>query len=276
MKISVFYSHLNQLLEEENCPLEELFAFFASQGLDSIEMPFVCIERIGRERLRDALERAGLCLSGIFILCDFAKDPDLAPIRAMVADARYFGVENVMIVPGFFQDPDRREEEARQMVEALRTACVIGKDSGVGITVEDFGAANTITSTLPEMLQLLEQVDDLKATLDTGNFLYSDTGVLEAFPLLQKRIVHVHMKDQNLRCPAEYTGPVDHSTSGVAIYPSAIGYGDLPLREVLQKLHDIGYDGHLAIEIFRMPHMKQAITDSIRWIRDTLDMIEKG
>ena len=276
MKISVFHAHIDQVAKETGRSLEECLQYYADRGLEALEIHSLSINEIGWETLKGILERTGFQLSSIFRIFDFAKDPDIAPVREVLEQAQFFDVKNVMFVPGWYQKEDRREEEKAQIVAVFRQACALGKEYGVEITIEDFGSSNTIVSTMDSMLWLLEQVEDLKVTLDTGNFMYSDGDLLEAFERMKDRIVHVHMKDQKNACPPGYDRNPDRSSSGVAIYPSPLGEGILPLREILERLDGIGYEGYLPIEIFHVQNMQEDITKSIRWIRETLNSIQKG
>ena len=96
-------------------------------------------------------------------------------------------------------------------------------------------------------LRLLEEVPELKLIFDTGNPIFQrDRSKSEPYPwqdslefyhAVKHAIVHVHVKDCVM---------IDDQESYV--FP---GEGDAHIPEILEDLHQSGYDGFIAIE----PHV---------------------
>ena len=87
-----------------------------------------------------------------------------------------------------------------------------------------------------QLLWFMENVPGLKFTLDTGNFAYSDEDAVQAYEVL---------KDYNVD-PA-LTGEHRYNRGLLA---AAVGSGYLPMKEILDRLKESGYEDYLAIEHF--------------------------
>lgn len=104
---------------------------------------------------------------------------------------------------------------------------------------------NEAAARMYQLLWFMENVPGLKFTLDTGNFAYSDEDAVQAYEVLKDYIVHVHCKDRNVD-PA-LTGEHRYNRGLLA---AAVGSGYLPMKEILDRLKESGYEDYLAIEHF--------------------------
>ena len=122
------------------------------------------------------------------------------------------------------------------MAQALKELVAYGKEKNILVTLEDFDGP---VQPFARMYQLL------RYTLDIGNFAFSDEDVSYAAWLLKDYIVHVHCKDRNAD-PA-LTGEHRYNRGLLA---AAVGSGYLPMKEILDRLKESGYEDYLAIEHF--------------------------
>lgn len=273
MKLSIFFSHLLELAKQTDRPVEEWMTHYHKEGLEGVDLNYPDILKIGKENLQGMLQRSGLKAAGIYHLVKFAETFDKEEIQGCLQTAQEFGVKSVLIVPGEFIDPDRREEEIARIDDAFAQAVAMGAAMGVDVTVEDFGIQGSIVSELDSLLWLIRRVNGLKFTLDFGNFICSDANALNAYSRLKHRLVHAHLKDWRLTPAFDGQSVSIISPKGRKLYPAAIGEGDLPVRELLENLAVFGYDGYLSIEIFGVPDMKKGIDDSIRWTLEQLQTL---
>ena len=119
------------------------------------------------------------------------------------------------------------------------------KQIDILVTLEDFDGPVQPFARTYQLLWFMENVPGLKFTLDTGNFAYSDEDTVQAYEVLKDYIVHVHCKDRNVD-PA-LTGEHRYNRGLLA---AAVGSGYLPMKEILDRLKESGYEDYLAIEHF--------------------------
>ena len=100
----------------------------------------------------------------------------------------------------------------------------------------------------------------------SDNFLFFGEDVLKAYDLLEKRIVHVHMKDiayAPLRGEAGKT-----AITGKKLYPAPVGSGELPMAEIVRRLYERGYNGIYAFEHFNAGDQLLFMRRSARWLNN--------
>lgn len=235
------------------------------EGIEGIDIYYPDLLSVGKENLREMMERSGMKMAGAYHIFDLAKEFHPEEAEAFLKDIADLGGRTVLIVPGNFHDPEKREEETQRIDDALTAICDLAKPYGICVTVEDFGVKGQVTSTFDGLLWLTRRVKDLYFTLDFGNFACSDFDVRSGFLRLKHKTVHAHLKDW--RSEPAFPGQSVSITSpkGTKLYPAAIGEGIVPVREVLELLAIAGYDGYLSIEIFGIPDMKKGIDDSVHW-----------
>ena len=237
MKTAVFYEHILEGAKQSGKSVAELMEKCASWNIRGIE--------IGDALLRENKEE---------IKAQGKKQIDLA---------EEFGVSKVLIIPGELSENESAALNAlsaskeqtysymsenaslRNMVQALKELVAYGKEKNILVTLEDFDGPVQPFARMYQLLWFMENVPGLKFTLDTGNFAYSDEDAVQAYEVLKDYIVHVHCKDRNVD-PA-LTGEHRYNRGLLA---AAVGSGYLPMKEILDRLKESGYEDYLAIEHF--------------------------
>ena len=135
-------------------------------------------------------------------------------------------------------------------------------------SLEDFDNAEAPFGTWQELKWYVEQVPGLNISFDTGNFAYFGQDVLEAFGQLAPYVCLVHVKDRKAegRPGEKYTEAVD----GRKLYPSAVGSGQIPMAEVIERLKKNGFDGCMTIEHFDSADMLGDMRKSAEWLKECL------
>ena len=110
-----------------------------------------------------------------------------------------------------------------------------------------------------------DNVPGLKICFDTGNFMYADVDERDAFIRLRDRISHLHLKDRTLSGMPGETPKV--SVTGVNMFSAPVGSGILHIREILEELKAMGYDGTLGVEHFGAPDMLGYMEKSAQYVR---------
>jgi L-ribulose-5-phosphate 3-epimerase len=104
-------------------------------------------------------------------------------------------------------------------------------------------------------------------SFDTGNFVTYSQDVLAAYDLLSDKIRSVHLKDRSLQSDDVETRAYV-CEDGTRYYPAAVGFGCMPIEEVLWRLQARNYTGSLIIEIFDSQRMLLNLEKSILWLRE--------
>ena len=91
--------------------------------------------------------------------------------------------------------------------------------------------------------------------MDTGIFNMMGYDVLAAEKLLGKKVYHVHLKD---------------TVKGAAEGCLPIGDGDAPLKELLKRLRDRGYEDMISVEYEYPGDPAPGLEKSIKYINEAL------
>ena len=111
----------------------------------------------------------------------------------------------------------------------------------------------------------LDAIPDLKVAFDTGNFAFSGDDVLDAKREFIGRTRHTHLKDRLWSRTG--TGDPKECPDGTLLWPCAVGDGDLPIKEILQELKAVGYNGYAMAEFFGAASYAELIEKSIANLR---------
>jgi len=187
----------------------------------------------------------------------------------------------------YFAEPGVTYEEVKDYlfslcVQNLRIAYKLGRENNIAVGFENGDVRDWAVSyyikfnmTLDEMLEFVNAVPELKITLDIGHlYLASNYFGFDMFRYIKtfaKRIVHVHVDDNfgldtgfgtKSRKYGDLHLPLDH--------------GNLPWREVIKLLNNLGYEGIYSLEIkpYRISDnlnkMIDLIVESIKKLRNVL------
>ncbi len=191
-----------------------------------------------------------------------ASDAD----RAEALDTVARGVEvcgelgcPIALVPGTKPAAGMSNAEGRKIYsEMLAKAAQRTADSGVTLTIEDFGVSPEFACHSSHVLEVVTGAGpELKVTWDNGNFLLADEPPAEAYQPLRNRIVHVHIKDWLPAPPDSDQGIV--APSGRRWIGAQIGHGKAQVRESLELLHADGYEGWISLEVGVAPALEAAV-----------------
>ena len=133
--------------------------------------------------------------------------------------------------------------------ERYRALLALGDHFGVVPQVEVWGFSKTLTRLGQAVLVSIESNHPNACVLADVYHLYKGGSNFNGLALLSATSMHVcHMNDY----PAK--PPRDAITDKDRVYP---GDGVAPMVDILQTLHNIGFDGHLSIELFNPKYWSQ-------------------
>lgn len=276
MKISVFYDHITQAMAQTGQKLSVLLEEVKQDGIDGIEINYSQLAT-NKWKLMRAFKKAGLQISCIYEFYDWGNQVDLTKAKKHVKLAKKVGAGKILVIPGFLSEEEAEEINAccdsydgtaaymeknpkiQNMKRALTELTAYARKKGVFVTLEDFDGKTAPFARMYQLKWFMEQVPDLKFTLDTGNFAYSDEDVEKAYELLKEYIVHVHCKDRGKEEDAEGV-----FCRGMGIV--SVGEGYIPIKTLVEKELARHYDGYFAIEHFDAPDQMAYIKRSAAYL----------
>lgn len=270
-KIATFYDHMKDISRQEGVSLAEAMKEAKALGVELLEISQNNI--LGREdEVGHELAYAGLGISSIPSYFDFGRDADVNRQSEPVLEAaRYLGADRLLVIPGFHREEDGREERARQvkaMEEGINRLADKAAGYGVSLVMEDFDSELAPYSTIDGLLEFLGNCPGLSCCFDTGNFRYMAENEMEAFEALKGRIAHVHLKDRAYR---QSNGEAAKTAiDDQKLYPCPVGYGEIKIAELLEKLRQNGYHGAYTIEHYDSAATLDYLKKSAAWLKERL------
>ncbi len=267
MKLSVFFDHVLQAQEQTGKTITELLQGVRKAGIEAVEIRLEYLIEHGE--VIQVLKQADLAVSCIYEFYEMGRCDETVKAQKHIETALRVGAGRVLVVPGFLKGLEakwmqRKMSDAQKiedfmshnrkimrMKEGLSYIAKLGQEKGVVVTVEDFDDMNSPLSGMHGIHWFLKQVPQLKYTLDTGNYLFYEESVLEAFELLKGRIAHVHCKDRQ-----------EEDNASVVV-----GMGYIPFEEILKGLKLLDYEGYLAIEHFDVENQENCMKRSAEYLR---------
>ena len=225
--IDVQFAHLNALS----------IRFFEPRGIDGKNIADLSYEEA--VSLKKKMDAAGISASSIGspigkigITEDF--DAHLEKLKSVIKTAKILGTKYIRIFS--FYIPDGKYDEYRaEVLRRMKAMAALGEKEGVILLHEnEKGIYGDIA---PRCLEILEEVNSpaLRAVFDPANFVQCGQKTYpEAYELLKKHIVYMHIKD---------------ALSDGDVVPAGAGIGHVP--EILRALKESGYEGFLSLE----PHL---------------------
>ena len=230
------------MIKVPGASIEEKFQLVKRLGFEGVE--FDSPSTIDRDEASKAQASTGIKIHGIIDSVHWQtrlSDPDPAvrakgveALHTAIADAKFYGADTVLLVPGKVSNPDtenyeqcyaRSQEEIRKVIPAADAA---GVKIAIEVVWNDF-------ITKPE--QLVQYVDDFKtptvgAYFDVSNMLKYGVPAATWIRMLGPRMLKFDFKGYS------------HKNKWVAI-----GDGDEDWPEVLKALDEIGYHGWATAEV---------------------------
>lgn len=238
-KLSGFADEIDQSLDNQMRTIKDLgMEWIECRGVDGA--PLISYSLEDAEKIRKRLDANGIKLSSvgssigkIGINDDF--EPHFELFKHTCEIAKLFGTKNIRMFSFFIpegEDAGKYEDEVMRRLDKLAEYAT--KNSLVLLHENEKEIYGDIA---PRCLKIMERFysDNFKGVFDFANFVQCHQDTLEAWDMLKKYIVYIHVKDAKW--------------SDGSVVPA--GYGDGHLEEILTDLKNEGYDGFLSLE----PHL---------------------
>lgn len=223
----------------------EKFVSAKEAGFDGIEVN----SHLDRNEVLKAMDATGLPVPSVcgamhwkFLLSD--PDPKVRAdgvdaLKLSLEDAKAFGADTVLLVPGRVTEAVRYDECWNRSAEEIRKALPLAEELQVKIAIENVW--NNFLLSPMEAAEYIDQFDSPMAAFyfDCGNIL------AYGFPehwirILGKRIAKVHIK--------EYSRKLADTQGRSAGFKVGLMEGDVNWPAVMQALDEIGYANWATIE----------------------------
>ena len=158
--------------------------------------------------------------------------------------AEELGAAYVIVGPSYQPQPTLDAVTVRvRTVEALGAYCGVAADHGVTIAFEYHGYARCSINNLGDALDVLDQIDapNIGMVIDAFHFYVGGSRLADLSRLGKRRLAIVHLAD------------VDHADRGKLGKPNRVlpGVGVLPIRDIVDGVKGLGYEGAYSLELFR-------------------------
>jgi len=185
-----------------------------------------------------------------------------AQIIKAVRLAHHLGIRQVITTEGApatdFGRRLSRDQRVFSVVEKLQEPLRWARELGVELLIEPHGA---VTDTIDGMEAILEALGDERhvgVNLDTGNAWLGGTDPLEYVRAFGRRIRHVHWKDLG-----DEWLPRRGTVFGCGMGTIPLGGGLVGIRQVVDALLDMGFDGPTTLEVAGADNIRRS-ADQLR------------
>lgn len=264
MKISVFYDHILQAAEQTGKEIPFLLREVKDAGIDAVEINMTYLNE--HEDTYKLLKDAQLDVSCVYEFYEMDSKDETKRAQCHVDTAKKAGAGKLLVVPGFFTEETKdyvscirdyektaaflsHNEKALRMAKGMSDIVARAKKQGIRVVIEDFDNINSPIACVNGMKWFMEQIPELWITFDTGNFIIHKEDIFTAWEALKERVIHVHCKDRGAESVA-------------------VGDGYIPMKELLGRIVESGYEGYFAIEHFDAADQEKCMQRSAAFLRD--------
>ena len=218
-----------------------------------------------------ARDATGLAIPSVVVATHWTKplsDPNPAARRLglegllqALRDAKTYGADSVLLVPGIVNKQVSYAEAYSRSIEAIKQALPLAESLGVAIAIE-----NVFNYFLLSPLEAVQYVDSFRSPmvrwhLDLGN-IGRDGWAEHWIRALGKRIAKIHVK--------EYSRELRNTKGPHAGFQVDLGDGDNDWPTIMAALREIGYAGWMIAEQFRPEGFEDAA-----WLRHLSQRMDK-
>ncbi len=272
MKIGTFLLQVERLQLLYRLPsLEEALKLSAMRGISCVDGDTNLYNRLDLSETKKILDDQGVQTSSVYHVA--GCEEILGSGRQKLQDDLKYQLDRCAFMETKLLMPVPQcstqyafQDRQKLMMEYLAAAAELAEPYGIQTVLENYSRAESACTTNADVDYFLSQLPQVGYVLDTGNFWFTYSEVMEALEKHLDRIVHVHVKD----------------IKGISVDPPrvlegrgfdvvAIGEGDLPLKEIVERLKKNNYTGALSIEISSQLRLAEKMEASVcnlqTWIK---------
>lgn len=279
MQITTFYHHVEEAMKQTGHTLAEIGKRLNEHGVTGVEMDYGYLKGFSTS-LPKKLRAAGIPIVTSYCFFDWGREkPEgvegcIREGRKALKKLKKYGIKNMLVVPGFLDrecvmDEVMRKEYRNRMITVVKALTEDAEKLGIAVNLEDFDDNTSLFGTADEIAEFFAYVPKLGCAFDTGNFLYHEEDALEVLPRFLGKIRYVHCKDRTFT-PESEDMEAKETIEGRKMYACAVGYGEIPMEEIVNQIRRNRYDGVYAIEHFGSKDYLRDMVKSADWLRERL------
>ncbi len=248
------------------CTLKEITGILKALGIEAVDLGFFYSANIGKEKLlaspkklANELKKHDITYSNLYYLfgntlaernlaSNQNQKENLEDFKRAMTFCKSLEIPTVMLLPGVINKGQGRKEALAQTAKNLNALMPIAKAAGVTLTIEPHVHSYLESPSL--VLELLEQVPDLKLALDYAHFVCLGYRQ-EEIDMLAPYAAHVHLRQAR---PGVLQAKLDEGTIN---FPA-----------LMATLRDSGYEGYLSLEYVHQNYMNtlhdDVLTETVR------------
>lgn len=227
--IKVQFEHLNKLG----------IKYFEPRGINGTNISALTLDEA--KQLKETMDKYGINASSIGspigkigIKDEF--EPHLEKLAHTIEIAKILGTKYIRVFSFFIpkeDDPAIYRDEVMARMKAM--TALAGREGVILLHENEKDIYGDIAVRCKDILDTVDS-DNLRAVFDPANFVQCDQVTYpDAYEMLKDHVVYMHIKDALF--------------ADSSVVPA--GHGDGRVRDILQALSDIDYDGFLSLE----PHL---------------------
>ncbi len=252
--------------------MKESMAFAKKVGYDAIEIaPFTVnndVTRITaeeRQQIRADAAEVGIEISGIHWVLVKTEGMHLTTndddVRARTSDylvalvdfCHDIGGTRIIVGSPYqrnLEDGVTFEQGWERATEAFRAAVKRAEETGIVICFEPLAPSETnFINTAAQAIEFVQQFDSdaFKIIIDCKAMCSEEQSIPEIIRASHPHFAYFHANDANLKGP---------------------GFGDVDFKPIASTLKEVGYNGHVSVEVFKFEEGAEAIaTQSIDYLK---------
>jgi sugar phosphate isomerase/epimerase len=186
------------------------------------------------------------------------RNNNISYVNKCVDHAKYLNSPIVHILSGELIDLDMKEKQTNLFYNSVEKILNYAEKKNVKIAIEAI-AGHVFHSHL-DFINIWKSIDNEKiyVNYDPSHFEAQKINLDDTLDLLQKKIIHVHIKD------------------AMGLYPyfqfPPLGKGNIDFRKIISKLHNFSYSGTLSIEYEAQVYGWEKENDEI--LKESHEMID--
>lgn len=267
--LAVCHYSLHRRWKNESWDVDQLTDAVKALGVEGIDYHAGLLG--GRDgvvgKIRSAIARTGLILTGFSLSTNFNLDDDAAFDAHVEDTAAWLDVAAELKAPACRvfgghvnrDDPADVDKGLARVVKALKVLAPRAERLGLILALENHGGLPCMGQ---EQVRVIEAVgsEAVRATVDVGNYMGCGQEPVEGTTIAAKYAAYVHIKDNK-------------KTPGGGFEPCTVGQGDVDIPACMRILRDAGYTGYMVLEYEGPEDEKTGVPTSVRYMREALEAL---
>ena len=273
MKIGTFLNQIERAVAVGEIPdIDTGLKSLASLGLSYVDVTSEMVEKYSVEQILAWLAPLNITVDS-YIHCLPFHPIDESSWEFYKRDAALqldrcdeLGCKLLMLVPEVseeFLKTAKRSDIRNQIVTYAQYVTEQAYCHKIQTVIENYSFTNYPFSSSEDIDYILNQIPGLSFLLDTGNFWFGNTDMLEAARKFANRTAHVHLKDLSIN----ENGSL--KIDGKCADSVTIGSGIIPVATAISILKEYGYDGGLSVELNSSENVMKSLEASVKYLTES-------